>query len=370
MNNLNVLYQNYGQSPWIDNIRRDWLNDGTLAKFVADGVRGVTSNPSIFAKALATSSAYDDFVAASSDDNAEDLFESLAVTDVRDACDVLATVHKDSHVDFASGTRRYLDGFVSLEVSPRLARDTKGTILAAKRLWTRVDRPNVMIKIPATKEGLPAIRAALGAGINVNVTLIFSLERYDEVITAWTQGLSDAYDAGHDLGELASVASFFVSRVDGAVDALLPEGDVRRGTTANAQVAGAYVLYQHRMAGQDVKTLLGQGAQVQRPLWASTSTKNPSYDDLLYVDRLVANETVNTMPDATLAAVLDHANFSSSYLLSDETCSKTAELLTKLPSDVSLDAVTAQLEVDGVDSFAKSYEELLATVASKMHGTA
>lgn len=370
MTNLNVLYQNYGQSPWIDNIRRDWLNDGTLAKFVADGVRGVTSNPSIFAKALATSSAYDDVVAASTDDSAEDLFETLAVTDVRDACDVLAVVHKDSHAEFATGTRRYLDGYVSLEVSPRLARDTKGTIAAAKRLWARVDRPNVMIKIPATKEGLPAIRAVLGAGINVNVTLIFSLERYDEVITAWTLGLSDAYDAGHDLGELASVASFFVSRVDVAVDALLPDGDARRGTTANAQVAGAYVLYKRRMAGQDVKSLLAQGAQVQRPLWASTSTKNPTYDDLLYVDRLVANETVNTMPDATLAAVLDHANFSSSYLLSDDTCAKTAELLTKLPTEVSLDAVTTQLEVEGVDSFAKSYEELLATVASKMHGLA
>lgn len=366
MTSLNDLYGDYGQSPWIDNIRRDWLNDGTLAKFVAKGVRGVTSNPSIFAKTLATSSAYDAFVAASTDDNPEDLFESLAVADVRDACDVLAPVHASSRVDFAKGGRRYLDGFVSLEVSPRLARDTTETIAAAQRLAKRVDRPNVMIKIPATREGLPAIRAALGAGINVNVTLIFSLERYNEVITAWVQGLNDAYDAGHDLGAIASVASFFVSRVDVAVDALLPEGDSRRGTTANAQVAAAYELYQGRVKGEEVATLLRRGAQVQRPLWASTSTKNPSYDDLLYVNRIVANETVNTMPDATLADVLDHADFAASNLLNEETCSVAAELLKQLPPDVSLDHVTDQLEVDGVTAFAKSYEELLTTVSSKM----
>lgn len=367
MTTLDDLYGDYGQSPWIDNIRRDWLNDGTLAKFVAQGVRGVTSNPSIFAKALATSSAYDSFIEASKDDNPEDLFESLAVTDVRDACDVLAPVHASSKTEFAKGTRRYLDGFVSLEVSPRLARDTEATIAAAQRLAKRVDRSNVMIKIPATLEGLPAIRAVLGAGINVNVTLIFSLARYGEVITAWAQGLSDAYDAGHDLGAIASVASFFVSRVDVAVDALLPEGDPRRGTTANAQAAAAYELYRSRVKAEEVASLLGRGAQVQRPLWASTSTKNPSYDDLLYVNNIVADETVNTMPDATLAAVLDHANFATSKLLNEDTCDALAKVLNALSPDVSLDHVTDQLEVEGVAAFSKSYEELLATVASKMH---
>lgn len=367
MTNLNDLYGDYGQSPWIDNINRDWLNNGTLAKFVSEGVRGVTSNPSIFAKALATSSAYDAFVAGSKDDNPEDLFESLAVADVRDACDVLAPVHASSRAEFVKGARRYLDGFVSLEVSPRLASDTPATITAAQRLQSRVDRANVMIKIPATREGLPAIRATLGAGINVNVTLIFSLERYGEVITAWAQGLSDAYDAGHDLGSIASVASFFVSRVDVAVDALLPEGDPRRGTTANAQVAAAYELYRRRMKSDEVASLLSRGAQVQRPLWASTSTKNPSYDDLLYVDNIVADETVNTMPDATLAAVLDHANFAASKLLNEETCHTLANVLEQLPPDVSLDHVTDQLEVEGVAAFAKSYEELLGTVTSKMH---
>ena len=367
MTNLNVLYDDYGQSPWIDNIRRDWLNDGTLANFIKEGVRGVTSNPSIFAKALATSSAYDEFIESSTDDSPEALFESLAVADVQDACDVLSDVHESSKTAFASGSRRYLDGFVSLEVSPQLAHDTDGTIEAAKRLHGRVDRPNVMIKIPATKEGLPAIRAVLGTGINVNVTLIFSVVRYNEVITAWRLGLQDAYDAGLDVGAIGSVASFFVSRVDVAVDALLPEGDPRRGTTANAQVASAYERYRARVSGDDVQALLDKGAQVQRPLWASTSTKNPTYDDLLYVDTIVADETVNTMPDGTLADTLDHANFAASVLLNEDTTQKTAALLENLSPDVSLDKVTEQLEVEGVAAFAKSYEELLATVASKMH---
>jgi transaldolase len=276
MTTLNDLYEQYGQSPWIDNIRRDWLNDGTLAELVAKGVRGVTSNPSIFAKALATSTAYDAF-----NDDPETVFERLAVADVRDACDVLTSVNQSSRAEFSSGARRYLDGFVSLEVSPRLARDTAGTIDAAHRLFNEVHRDNVMIKIPATKEGLPAIRDVLGAGINVNVTLIFSLERYDEVLTAWMDGLELARRQGHDVSKIASVASFFVSRVDAAVDALLSSDDPRRGTTANAQVAGAYKLYRGRMAAERVTTLLSFGAQVQRPLWASTSTKNPTYFDLL-----------------------------------------------------------------------------------------
>lgn len=367
MTSLNDLYDTYGQSPWIDNIRRDWLNDGTLARFVGEGVRGVTSNPSIFAKTLSTSTAYDATIAGSSDDNAADLFETLTVADVQDACDVLADVHARSRVDFAASTRRYLDGFVSLEVSPLLANDTEGTIAAAKRLASRVDRPNVFIKIPATLEGIPAIRAVLGLGINVNITLIFALERYDAVITAWVEGLADAERAGFDVTNIASVASFFVSRVDVAVDALLPEGDPRRGTTANAQAAAAYELFHRRLEGEDVTALLDRGAQLQRPLWASTSTKNPAYDDLLYVNTLVANETVNTMPDATLADALDHPNFASSRLLSEATTRETAALLENLPPDVSLDKVTAQLESEGVAAFAKAYHDVLATVTAKMH---
>jgi transaldolase len=363
---LNTLFDQYGQSPWIDNIRRDWLNDGTLARMVEDGVRGVTSNPAIFAKAFATSSAYDEMLGTTVGEDPETVFERLAVADVRDACDVLGAVHEQSRLDFHSKQRRYCDGFVSLEVSPLLARDTDGTIAAAKQLAAQVGRPNVMIKIPATREGLPAVREVLGSGINVNVTLIFSTERYGDVLTAWQEGLELAMSRGLDVANIASVASFFVSRVDAAVDALLDEGDPRRGTTANAQVAAAYAHYLERIASDRTTALLGGGAQVQRPLWASTSTKNPTYYDLLYVDRIVADETVNTMPDATLEGVLDHGDFTASHLLSDRDVTAAAGLLSELPSGISLGAVTEKLEIDGVAAFVSSYEELLATVASKI----
>jgi transaldolase len=367
---LHTLFEDFGQSPWIDNIRRDWLNDGTLAELVAQGVRGVTSNPAIFAKALATSSAYDEHFAGLRDADPETVFETLAVGDVRDACDLLSDVHETSRREFRTGRRRYCDGYVSLEVSPRLARDSAATVTAAKRLAASVGRPNVMIKIPATKEGLPAVTEVLGSGINVNVTLIFSIDRYDEVITAWMAGLELARRNGHDLASIASVASFFVSRVDAAVDALLAQGDERRGTTANAQVAAAYRLYRSRIGNERAQMLLDAGAQVQRPLWASTSTKNPSYYDLLYVDYIVGDETVNTMPDATLAGVLDHGNFDSSLLASDERIDDAAGRLDALPADVSLRAVTNKLEVDGVSSFAVSYDELLATISSKIERSA
>jgi len=363
---LTTLFEQYGQSPWIDNIRRDWLNDGTLARLVDDGVRGVTSNPAIFAKAFATSSAYDEMLLRAEDADPEVVFERLAVADVRDACDVLGGVHQQSGDDFLAGRRRYRDGFVSLEVSPLLARDTEGTVAAAKRLAAEVGRANVMIKIPATLEGLPAVTEVLGSGINVNVTLIFSVARYADVLTAWMDGLELAQSRGLDIGPIASVASFFVSRVDAAVDALLAEGDPRRGTTANAQVAAAYALYRARVASERATALLAAGAQIQRPLWASTSTKNPTYYDLLYVDEIVADETVNTMPDATLEGVLDHANFTSSRLLKEGDVAGTAARLALLPTEISLDAVTERLEVDGVASFVSSYQELLATVAAKI----
>jgi transaldolase len=362
--NLDTLFERFGQSPWIDNIRRDWLDDGTLAALVDQGVRGVTSNPSIFAKALATSSAYDAAVAANADLDPEDLFELLAVTDVRDACDVLAGVHEAARADFDAGRRRYGDGFVSLEVSPRLAHDTAATVAAARRLAASVARPNVMIKIPATPEGLPAITAVLGEGINVNVTLIFSLTRYSQVLDAWLSGLEFAAASGHDLAALASVASFFVSRVDTAVDPLLGETDPRRGTTANAQAARAYQLFRDRCAGERASALLAAGAQVQRPLWASTSVKNPAYDELLYVERLVADETVNTMPDATLHATMARGEFSSSPLLDSTSTGAVAALLDDLPPEVDLDEVTARLEAEGVGAFVASYEELLGTVAA------
>jgi transaldolase len=366
---LNELFEHFGQSPWIDNIRRDWLNDGTLAGFVQQGVRGVTSNPSIFQKTLATSKAYDEMLDGKTDVDPEVLFEEIAVRDVRDACDVLAEVNTLSAAEFAGGARRYCDGFVSLEVSPRLARDTVATVTAAKRLAAEVGRPNVMIKIPGTKEGLPAITEVLGAGINVNVTLIFSLERYNEVITAWMEGLELALTRRSDIASIGSVASFFLSRVDVLIDPQLPEGDPLRGKIANAQAAGAYELYRRRMASDRAQALLRAGAQVQRPLWASTSTKNPDYPDLLYVDTVVADETVNTMPDATLAATLDHGDFAQSKLLTDESIRELASLADELPDNVSLAAATEKLENDGIASFAAAYDELLKTVAQKQQGT-
>jgi transaldolase len=368
MTRLHTLFDDFGQSPWIDNIRRDWLEDGTLAALVANGARGVTSNPAIFAKAFATSDAYDKLLAEASSNDAETVFELLASADVRDACDVLGALHTSSRDEFARGRRRYADGFVSLEVSPRLARDTDGTVEAATKLWHQVDRANVMIKIPATVEGLPAITRVLAEGINVNVTLIFSLERYDQVLEAWCAGLEAAHRSGREIGAIASVASFFVSRVDAAVDKLLEEGDVLRGHVANAQVAAAYEIYLRWMAEDRVVRLLDAGAQVQRPLWASTSPKNPSYDDLLYVNSIVADETVNTMPDATLDAALDHGSFETSLLATPGSLSATAALLELLPAGISLARVTEQLERDGVDSFVDSYEELLRIVSSKLTG--
>ena len=366
MTRLDDLYNDVGQSPWIDNIRRDWLDDGTLAGYVAEGVRGVTSNPSIFAKALATSSAYDERIAGLASDDPETVFEHLAVADVRDACDVLAGVHEASRADFAAGRRRYLDGFVSLEVSPRLAHDTQATIAAARRLAGAVGRANVMIKIPATRAGLEAISTVLGDGINVNVTLIFSIERYLEVMDAWASGIERAIEHGHDVSSVSSVASFFVSRLDVAVDQLLAPEDPRRGSVAVAQVARAYASYQDVVGAARVQGLLARGAQVQRPLWASTSTKNPAYDELLYVDSIAADETVTTMPDATLAAALARGSYGDSILRDGERIGAALATLDALGSSVDLAEVTQRLEDEGVAAFIASYDELLATVRTKL----
>ncbi|MBU6495811.1 MAG: transaldolase [Acidobacteria bacterium] len=362
MSNLRQYFDDYGQSPWVDNIRRDWLDDGTLARLVESGVRGVTSNPAIFAKSFATSSAYDAAVREVGSSDPEVVFESLAVRDVRDACDVLLSVFVSSR-----DNGRYRDGFVSLEVSPRLAHETQATIDAAVRLFGEVDRENVMIKIPATRAGLAAIRTVIGLGINVNVTLIFSLDRYREVLEAWTSGLEDARDAGRSLSNIGSVASFFVSRVDTAFDQLLDAQSPLRGRVALAQVAAAYEIYLEWVSSPRVRELVAGGAQVQRPLWASTSVKNPAYDELLYVDSLVAPETVNTMPDATLEAASDHGQPATSLITDDHSRRSLAALLEEIPSNVTLREVTQKLEDDGVAAFATAYDELLATVAAKLN---
>jgi transaldolase len=362
---LKMMFDQYQQSPWFDNIRRDWLDDGTLARLVEQGVRGVTSNPAIFQKSFSESEVYSKLVSETHADDAEELFESLAVADVQDACDVLRPVYESSILESGSKPRPFYDGYVSIEVSPNLAHDTSGTVKAALNLWQAVNRPNVMIKIPATKAGLPAITEVLSNGINVNVTLIFSVQRYKEVLDAWRQGISLGIKGGRDVTSIASVASFFVSRVDAAVDSLLGEGSPLLGRIANAQVAAAYMTYLDFMENEGIE-ILSNGAQVQRPLWASTSTKNPNYDPLLYVNSIIAPETVNTMPDATLAAATQSADANASLLMSRESIVQTANLLKTLPLEIDMDVITHQLEIDGVAAFIRSYEELIGSVAAKM----
>ena len=366
MSHLHRYWDDAEQSIWLDNIRRDWLDDGTLAQYVADGVRGVTSNPAIFAKALTASDVYNEAISHLATSDAEEAFEILAVADVQRACDVLRPVFDSSREEFARGERPYSDGYVSLEVSPRLAHDSQGTIDAAVRLWKSVARPNLMIKIPATTAGLPAITAVLAEGINVNVTLIFSLDRYREVLEAYTAGVSAAIAQGNRVGDIASVASFFVSRVDAAIDARLGAGHPLVGKSAIAQVAAAYQLFSEWSQRSDVSEFLAQGAQVQRPLWASTSTKNPDFPPLLYVDSIAISSTVNTVPDATLDIARVKGDPSHSVLVPGRIEALVDVLAELSAAGINLSEITDTLENEGVNAFVTSYEELLATVASHL----
>jgi transaldolase len=357
---LQQLFDEQGQSPWLDNLKRGYFSDGTLQRLVDDGIRGVTSNPTIFQKAIAASADYDDqFADATRRLSVEDAYWELVLDDIRSACDVLRPVH-----DRSGGA----DGFVSIEVSPALARDTEGTVRDARSLWHRVDRPNVMIKIPGTAEGLPAIRRAVADGINVNVTLIFGVPRYAEVIDAYCAGLEDRLAAGGDVGGIRSVASFFVSRVDVEVDRRLKaigtdEAAALLGTAAVNQAKLAYELFTERSTGARWSALAGRGANAQRPLWASTSTKDPSYPDLLYVDNLIGPDTVNTMPDATIAAFVDHGTVACTV---DQGLDRARQQWAAL-AEVGIDAddVARTLEEEGVASFSKSFDELVQALQDK-----
>jgi transaldolase len=356
-----------GVSVWLDDLSRPLVHDGGLAALVRNrGVVGVTSNPSIFAKSVEGSAAYSPQLAGLARDgvDVEEAVFRVTTDDVRDACDVLADVHAAS-----AG----VDGRVSIEVDPRLARDTDGTIAAARRLWATVDRPNLFIKIPATIEGLPAITAALAEGISVNVTLIFSLQRYRQVMDAHLEGLERARAAGLDLSRLASVASFFVSRVDTAVDDRLSTigGGRATGLLGAAAIANARLAYQaweQVTAGARWQSLASAGARPQRPLWASTGTKNPAYSDTRYVDQLVADQTVNTMPGATLEAVADHGAVHGETIRHYADAEATMAALSEI--GVDLTQVTDQLEVEGVQKFAEAWDGLLATVSSALKGAA
>lgn len=355
-----------GVAVWLDDLSRELLSTGELARLVRErAVVGVTSNPTIFAAAIGSGHGYDDQLKdlAAAGTEVDDAALALMTEDVQAACDLFTDLHA------ASGG---MDGRVSLEVAPGLAKDTAGTVAMAKQLWQAVDRPNLYIKIPATVEGLPAIAEATAEGINVNVTLIFSLERYRGVIDAYLEGLERAKAAGHDLAAIDSVASFFVSRVDSAVDARLdalgtPEAAELRGTIAIANARLAYQVYEESIDTDRWRALAAAGAHPQRPLWASTGVKDPAYSDTRYVDELVARDVVNTMPGKTLEAVADHAEVTGDTVTG--TYADAAALLDRLGAlGIDLAQVTAELEDEGVEKFIVSWNELIDSVASGLDG--
>jgi transaldolase len=354
----------FGVSVWLDDLSRELLAGGELRKLIDERhVVGVTSNPTIFASALAKGDRYEDQVralVARGADVEETIFE-ITTDDVRSACDVFLPVYEATN---------HVDGRVSLEVDPRLAHDTEKTIEAAGLLWRTVDRPNVMIKIPATVEGLPAITQSISEGISINVTLIFSLERYRAVMNAFVTGLEQARDKGKDISTIASVASFFVSRVDTEVDKRLDaigsdEAKELRGKAGIANARLAYQAYEEVLAGERWKTLVGAGARVQRPLWASTGVKDPAYPDTMYVTELIAPDTVNTMPGKTLDAVADHGEINGESIRGryDE-AQQVLDRLERL--GISYAEVTELLEREGVEKFEKSWDELLQTVTDEL----
>lgn len=356
-----------GQSIWCDNLSRAMIRSGELQRLVDLGIVGITSNPTIFMKAISGSTDYDEQLEELLSAGESDLlamYEQLVVPDVAAAADILRPVYERTN---------RLDGFVSLEVNPKLAHDTKATIAEARRLFGELDRPNVFIKVPATDAGIPAIETLIGEGINVNVTLIFSVEMYQRVMDAYLKGLARLHQAGGDLSTVASVASFFVSRVDTLVDKLLNDkakngqGDeatqlLGKAAVANARIA--YACFEDRFSGAgDFGMLASNGGRRQRPLWASTSTKNPNYSDTMYVDPLIGPFTVNTLPPQTIEAVLDHGTAELTIHDDLDEAKATFERLEKM--GISMKAVTDQLTREGVNAFVQSFDDLLENLATK-----
>lgn len=361
MNNIDALHK-LGQSLWYDNIQRSLLDNGALKAMIDRGeIKGVTSNPSIFNNAIAKSTDYDSALQpmAWSGLTAEEIFWELAVKDIQDAADLFAPLYEST---------KHKDGYVSLEVSPFLARDTRTTVQEAKRLWHKVNRPNLMIKIPATLEGLPAIRETIAEGINVNITLIFSLERYKAVINAFLSGLEDRVNKGLSIESIASVASFFVSRVDTKVDGMIAKdystnGAALLGKAAIANAKLAYELFNQEFSTERFAQLQKKGAQKQRPLWASTSTKNPNYRDVLYIEELIGDDTVNTVPPATLTAFGDHGK--AKVTINTDLAAAKEDLAKLEKLGISMAVVTQELEDEGVKSFADAFTSLLASVETR-----
>jgi transaldolase len=361
MTRLQRLYAEQGQSPWLDNLTRPYLRDGTLVRMVGDGVRGVTANPTIFARAIEGSDAYDEQFRSLIDAGCEvpDAYWELVIADVSEACAVLRPTF-----DASDGT----DGFVSIEVAPELARDTSATTTAASELHDRIALPNVFVKIPATIEGIPAIQTMTGRGRSINITLIFSLARYAQVIDAYIAGLETHLADGGNLAAVHSVASFFVSRVDTEVDGRLEtlasdEAADVRGRAAIAQAKLAYELFRKSFSGERWDKLAARGAHVQRPLWASTSTKNAAYPDTLYVDSLIGPDTVNTLPEATIAAFEDHGRLARTI---DTDSDDAREVMHQLAAvGVDMDNVGLTLEDQGVAGFHESFQDVLGVLDAK-----
>ena len=369
-NRIKQLYEKEGQSAWQDDISRDMLNEGGIRTAIEEtGIRGLTSNPTIFEKAIAAGTAYDEEIAGllQRDLDAHEIFEAVAVRDIQGATDLFRPLY-----DASEGG----DGFVSIEVSPLGARDAAVTAADARRLWSAVDRPNLMVKIPGTAEGVPVIQQMLEEGININITLLFSVPAYERVAHAYIAALETRQAAGLPINRIASVASFFVSRVDTLVDKLLDEKiaatsdttqkgwlESLKGKAAIANAKIAYQSFEKLFSGREWEPLAAAGASVQRPLWASTSVKNPALPDTMYVDELIGPHTVNTMPRPTIAAFLDHGTVARTVDQGVSAAYKTMEDLAA--ARVDIDAVTAQLEDEGIASFAKSYDSLLQGVAAK-----
>lgn len=365
MSNTIEKLSELGQSVWCDNLSRRMIDSGELQQLIDRGVVGVTSNPTIFLKAITGSRDYDaklsDLLAT--EDDLATLYEKLILPDVADAADLLRPVYQST-----GGA----DGYVSLEVSPRLAYDTDATIAEARRLFRELDRPNVLIKVPATIEGIPAIETLIGDGINVNVTLIFGLHAYEDVMKAYIDGLRRLHRASGDLTRVASVASFFVSRVDSLIDGQLDAKQAAgfevehlfgQAAIANAKLAYAHFTEVFDPAGRLFGSLADCGARVQRPLWASTSTKNPNYSDTMYVDGLIGAQTINTAPPATIEAVLDHGVAEATLEDDLDIARALFEELGEIGIDIN--AVTERLRVDGVEAFTRSYDELLNSLKQK-----
>ncbi len=360
MGQLQDLFSQQGQSPWLDNLKRSWITDGEIQRWIDRGVRGITSNPSIFQKAIESGDEYTEQLTGlmRAGSSVADAYWSMVTDDITAALELFRPLYDSSGAG---------DGYVSVEVAPSLARDTGATIAMARDLWQRIDRPNLYIKIPATVEGLPAIRQAISEGINVNVTLIFSLDRYAAVMEAYVDGLDAASDAGRDISSISSVASFFISRVDTEVDRRLDgigtdQALALRGQAAVAQGQLAGAMADEAFAGDRWERLADQGGRRPRPLWASTSTKNPAYPDTLYIDELIGPDTVNTIPDATLTAFEDHGTVARTLDANVEGARATWATIGSL---VDMVDVASVLEVEGVAAFEKSFDELLGVLEAR-----